>query len=102
MTEDADDIEKRCPTCGTNTNELKAPNRLPQEPRTNIRAIGFESFEVVEWFNKPEPVGRPDAVAIVLKIPTIDSPFVLRIKSSKQCKELIDMLKKHRASVWPQ
>jgi hypothetical protein len=91
-------IEKRCPTCGSQAERLNDPSRLPV---SNVRAMAVNELHVVEWHNKPEPVGRPDCVAFVLELHGFDVPLVVRLKSAAAVNDVIGALERHRDGCWP-
>jgi len=87
-------------------------NRIPED-RVNIAEVS--QIEVVEWHDKPEPVGHPDCVAILFQSPMFEAALAradmlppgkvpklfLRMKTDEVCDEIIDSLITHRNGVWP-
>lgn len=91
-------VEKRCPTCGSQAEKLNDSSRMPV---SNVRAHAVKDIKVVEWHNKPEPIGRPDCVAFVIELAAVEAPLVIRLKSAAAVNDIIAALERHRDGCWP-
>lgn len=59
-----------------------------------------KSFTVGSWCPTPDGSGKPEAVAIGIKLMT-NEDLVLRIKTPQRVDEVIQMLLRHKREVWP-
>ena len=84
------------------------PHKLPPVENNSGPLFGPEilSFGVVDWCPTPDGTGPATAVAIVVEakwnddIPKMD--IVIRIKSPQELDRVVQMLLRHKRSVWPE
>ena len=79
-----------------------AKHRLPPAEFHGRELFGrtVKSFSVGEWCPTPDGSGKPEAVAISIKLMTGED-LVMRIKTPERVDEVIQMLLRHKRSVWP-
>lgn len=83
------------------TKEFNKPQNLKGQ-----RVFPLEEYSVAEWCEQENGEGKPSQVHIVLPMPVplreVLEAFSIRLKSRRAIQELIDVLSKHRDSVWPE
>lgn len=71
-------------------------------PKTNLVVIGVKSLEVASWSPGKDGAGVPPTqIHLLLEVPGLDEPLVVRLKSRQVVDELIAALVDHRNEVWP-
>ncbi len=72
-------------------------------PKINLVVIDVKSLEVASWSPGEAGAGVPPTqVHILLEVPGLDEPLVLRLKSRRVADEIINALIDHRDEVWPE
>lgn len=60
-----------------------------------------KSFTVGEWCTTPDGSGPPSCVGLSIELESGEE-LVMRIKTPQRVDELIQMLLRHKRSVWPE
>jgi hypothetical protein len=79
---------------------LPPVNRIPE----NLAGTAYYEIEVVrvaEFHEEADGRGPPTQVHLLLKVGGLPHPLVLRFKGPGTIGQLIAMLRRHRANVWP-
>lgn len=66
-----------------------------------LMGLSIDSYTIGSWCPSPDGTGKPEAVAISLKLNEFPCDLVLRLKSPSRVDELIQALLRHKRDVWP-
>jgi len=84
---------------------MKSPYRMPppEGPSGPLYGPNIESFTVGDWCESQDGSGPATAVAITVRISSDGPPvdIVIRIKSPQELDRVVQMLLRHKRSVWP-
>lgn len=61
----------------------------------------LEGFTVGSWCPTPDGSGKPEAVAITVRVENLGD-LVLRLKSPERVDEVIRLLQQYKKEVWPE
>ena len=81
----------------------KRPYKMPppvSDP-TPLMGPDIESFTVGSWCRSRDGSGKPEAVAISVKVTGLGD-IVIRIKSPMELDRIVQMLLRHKRDVWPE
>ncbi len=81
----------------------RKPYRMPPPESNPVGMIGpkIEEFTVGSWCSSQDGTGKPEAVAISIKVADLGD-IVMRIKSPMECDRIVQMLLRHKRDVWPE
>lgn len=77
-----------------------APEEINIQNLEDLKVIIPNEYGVFEWHKEKDGKGKPEAVAIALKIG--EYQLCIRLKSRGETLRLIKMLERHMNNVWPE
>lgn len=71
----------------------------PKPAETGV--LGMPEVEISAWCRDPDALYPPEQVHLMIRIPGLEMPLIMRFKSPDTLGFLIEELTRYRRTVWP-